>query len=107
MKIGRDHFKPHENEAEAQTASSLPRAPSKQGCTSGQETPIQTINAPGPDTVALQSDPSIFVLWGQGGRWTPPAMHLHPSARLNVSKPCVIEGASSYALASKSTPQHR
>ena len=27
----------------------------------------------GANTVALQSDPFIFLLWGQGGRWTPPA----------------------------------
>ena len=36
---------------------------------------------------------------------TPSAMQFHPRARLNVGKPCAIEGASSYALASKSTPQ--
>ena len=53
VKIGRNHFKLHENEAEAQTASSLPRAPSKQGCTFGQETTIQTINAPGEQALTL------------------------------------------------------
>ena len=73
VKIGRNHLKLHENEA--QTASSLPRAPSKQGCT------IQTINAPGGQALTVALLYLCFV--GEGGRWTPPAVHLHPRARLN------------------------
>ena len=80
VKIGRAHFKLHENEA--QTASSLPRAPSKQGCTCGQETPFK------PST--LHCRPSIWSLYlcfvGEGGRWTPPATHSHPRARPGLDK---------------------